>query len=242
MNKHSLLLKINISFIIALIAITALFKIIQEHEYVNEKEKLREHYHHMAMSVMKWKMGMIRYEELTKTLKKNNISYVKDSELHMRIKSLVNENHSACSLGGFYIYDEGDARYVVIPPIFGQVLLKDHNPKPIDVSDVWWLYSAFVLIILLLFISIVVSLYPLKRLQKQIRQFGEGEVDIDFSSSRRDEIAEVSNEFDKAVKKIRSVLEARKVFLRNITHEFKTPITSGKLALELLRNQSPKVF
>ena len=240
MNRHSILLKISISFFIAILAITALFIVIEKHEYVNKKEQLREHYHHMAMTVMKWKMGMTPYEELDATLKKNNISYIQDPGLHLKIKSLVNENHSACSLGGFYIYDIDNVRYIVIPPIFGEVLLKDHQPKPIDVSDVWWLYSAFVFIILLLFISITVSLYPLKRLQRQIKHFGEGDSNIDFSSSRKDEIAQVSNEFDKATKKIQSVLEARIVFLRNVTHEFKTPITSGKLALELIGDSKSK--
>jgi len=36
------------------------------------------------------------------------------------------------------------------------------------------------------------------------------------------------------------VLEARIVFLRNITHEFKTPITSGKLALEFINSSKSK--
>ena len=65
----------------------------------------------------------------------------------------------------------------------------------------WWLYGAFIAIMIILFLSIAISLYPLKHLQQQIRRFGEGEIDIDFTSTRKDEIAEVSNEFNKSAKK-----------------------------------------
>ncbi|MFT5661445.1 MAG: two-component system OmpR family sensor kinase [Sulfurimonas sp.] len=240
MNKHSILLKISVSFFIAIIAITALFNIIQEHEYANEKEKLREHYHHMAMAIMKWKMGQIQHAQLMAKLHKENMSMITDPVLHQKIKSKVSIKDKSCSVGDFYVYEQETFRYIIIPPIFGKVLLKDEKINPIDVSYVWWLYGAFVLIILLLYISIVVSLYPLKKLQVQIQRFGEGETDIDLSSTRKDEIAEVANEFNKAVQKIQEVLEARKIFLRNITHEFKTPLTSGKLALELLGSSKPK--
>lgn len=240
MNKHSLLLKINISFIIALLAITALFTVIQEHEYVNEKEKLREHYHHMAMSIMKLKMGQITESQLMAKFKTHNIKLINDPILHKEIKSKVSIEDKSCSVGDFYIYEEGQVRYVIIPPIFGTVLLKDEKITPVDVSYVWWLYGAFVLIIAFLYVSILISFYPLKKLQKQIQRFGEGEVDIDLSSPRKDEIAQVANEFNKSIQKINEVLEARKVFLRNVTHEFKTPVTSGKLAIELLEESKSK--
>ena len=240
MNRHSILLKISISFFIALIAITALFDVIEKHEYANEKEKLREHYHHMAMAIMKFKMGQITNPQLMAKLHKENIRLITDPILHEEIKSKVSIKDKSCSLGDFYIYEQETFRYVLIPPLFGKILLKDENIQPIDVSNVWWLYGAFVLIVLLLYISIVISLYPLKKLQKQIHRFGEGETDIDLSSSRKDEIAEVANEFNKSVQKIQEVLEARKVFLRNVTHEFKTPLTSGKLALELLEDSKSK--
>ena len=240
MNKHSLLLKIAIFFFIAFIAITFLFNIIEKHEYNNNKEKLQEHYHHIAMYVMRYKLGNITHTQLLEQLDKNNISLINDPQLHQKIKSHVSSNAAICSLGNFYMYEQENFRYIVVPPIFGPILLKDTSIIEIDVSYVWWLYGVFVFIILLLFASITVSLYPLKQLQQQIRRFGEGDVEMNFFSSRKDEIAEVSNEFNKSAKKIKNMLEARKIFLRNITHELKTPITSGKLAIEFLEESKSK--
>ena len=240
MNRNSILLKISVSFFIALLAITALFNVIEKHEIVNEKNKLREHYHHMAMAIMKWKMGMIEHSQLMATLKKENITLIEDPKLHQEIKQSVTADEAACSLGNFFIYEQGTYRYVIIPPIFGKILLRDNSIDPIDVSYVWWLYEAFVLTMVLLFVSILISLHPLKKLQQQVHRFGEGDIDINFATTKKDEISELANEFDKAAKKIKNVLEARQVFLRNITHELKTPVTSGKLALELLGDSKSK--
>ena len=53
-----------------------------------------------------------------------------------------------------------------------------------------------------------------------------------------DEIADVANEFDRAIRTIHTLQESRTLFLRNIMHELRTPITKGKLAAALL--ETPK--
>lgn len=65
-------------------------------------------------------------------------------------------------------------------------------------------------------------------------------MEIDLASKGKDEIAEVSNEFDKAVKKIKAMISSRAIFIRNITHELKTPITKGQLSLEFLEDSRTK--
>lgn len=78
------------------------------------------------------------------------------------------------------------------------------------------------------------DLLPLRVLHDQIRRFARGELDIDTSSKRRDEIAAIANEFNEAVHQLRQLQESRRLFLRNIMHELKTPLTKGKLALAML--------
>lgn len=78
------------------------------------------------------------------------------------------------------------------------------------------------------------SLLPLRVLHKQIRRFAQGELAIDTSSSRRDEIAAIANEFNEALGQLRQLQDSRQLFLRNIMHELKTPLTKGKLTLAML--------
>lgn len=240
MNKHSIILKISTFFIIALLATTALFKYMYDHQFESEKEELRIHYHHVAMSIMRWKIGDTTYQELINALEEDHMAIVEDKELYKSIQDIKKFDTVSCAKGDFHLYNHNSFRYVLIPPIVGKLLLKDTLTESINVSYVWWLYATFVVIMLLLLISIGISLYPLKQLQKQIKRFGEGDTSIDFFLDREDEIAQVSNEFNKAIKKINNVLEARKVFLRNTTHELKTPVTSGKIALELLEDSKSK--
>ncbi|UPT76939.1 ArsS family sensor histidine kinase [Sulfurovum sp. XGS-02] len=240
MNRHAILLRIVLFFFLALVATTALFKVMYQYEFTNEKERLKVHYHHVAMSIMRWKIGKNSYEELIEVLKRDNMYVVDDNVLYDEIQKLEKFDTVSCAQGDFHLYEKGLYRYVVVPPQVGNILLKDMDTQSINVNYVWWLYFAFIAIMLLLFFSIAISLIPLKHLQKQIRSFGEGNIDIDFSSTRNDEIAEVSNEFNKSAKKIRYLLKARMIFLRNITHECKTPITRGKLALEFIEESKSK--
>ena len=73
MNKHSILLRITIFFFLALVATTALFKVMHDHEFTSERERLRVHYHHVAMNVMRWKIGDTTYEQLIQALKIDDI-------------------------------------------------------------------------------------------------------------------------------------------------------------------------
>ncbi len=240
MNKHSIILRICVFFSIALVATTALFKYMYDHQFESEKEELRIHYHHVAMSVMRWKIGDTTYKELINALEEDHMAIVDDATLYKDIQGIGKFDTVSCAKGDFHLYNHNSFRYVLVPPVVGKLLLKDIKTESINVNYVWWLYAAFVLIMLLLLVSIGISLYPLKQLQMRIHRFGEGDTNIDFFLSSKDEIAEVSNEFNKAVKKINNVLDARRIFLSNVTHELKTPITSGKIALEMIKDSKSK--
>ncbi len=240
MNTHSILLKISLSFLLAFVAMTALFKIMYDYEFTSARENLRTHYHHVAMSVMRWRFADGTKEQLIVDLKKQNIEIIPDRKLYEKIieRKLFDRVH--CARGTFKLYEKDKFRYIVTPSSTGDMLLKDLATEPVNIYYVWWLYGAFVIVLFALFLSIAISIYPLKHLQVQIKRFGEGEMDLDLTSKNKDEIADVANEFDNAVKKIQAMMNSRAIFLRNITHELKTPITKGQLSLEFLEESRTK--
>lgn len=240
MKRHSILLKITIFFLIAFIATTALFKVMYDHEFTSVRENLRVHYHHVAMSVMRWRFGGGTQELLMKELKKQNIQIIEDTDVYDDIITEDRFDSVMCAKGEFDLYEKDGVRYIIAPSSVGEMILKDMATKPIDVYYVLWLYLAFVLVLFTLFLSILISLYPLKHLLIQIREFGEGKMELDLKSTRKDEIAEVSNEFDKAVNKMKAMMNSRAIFIRNITHELKTPVTKGQLSLEFLEPSRTK--
>lgn len=211
-----------------------------KYEFVSVKENLKVHYHQIAKFVMLWHFQKDTKEQLLINLKNKNIEIVTDKKIYEEmVKSEVFDTIS-CGMKNFYLYEKDNYRYMLTPDDAGNMLLKDLNTEPVNVYYMWWLYLAFILVLFALFMSIAISIYPLKHLQLQIHRFGEGDMDIDLASSGKDEIAEVSNEFDKAVKKIKTMISSRAIFIRNITHELKTPITKGQLSLEFLEESRTK--
>lgn len=240
MNRNSILFKISLFFLLAFIAMTILFKMMYDYEFISVRENLKVHYHKIAKYVMLWHIGKDTKEELIDNLKKQHIEIVLDKKLYEIIVKEKKFESISCGMQNFDLYEKDNFRYMITPQNTGEMLLKDLRTEPIDVYYMWWLYGAFVLILFALFLSIAISIYPLKHLQLQIRRFGEGNMDLNLESNRKDEIAEVSNEFDKAVSKIKGMMNSRAIFLRNITHELKTPIAKGQLSLEFLEPSRTK--
>ncbi|RZD16042.1 MAG: HAMP domain-containing histidine kinase [Candidatus Acididesulfobacter guangdongensis] len=94
-------------------------------------------------------------------------------------------------------------------------------------------------ILILLYISIFRSIRPLKKLRDNIEEFKNGNINVNLSSyaSRKDEIGFLAKEFKETIDNLKKTMSTRIWFIRNIAHELKTPITKGKIALELLKDE-----
>jgi two-component system OmpR family sensor kinase len=104
----------------------------------------------------------------------------------------------------------------------------------------FWIIGFMFLIVSFAFLWIVKTLLPLKNLKEEIKEFANGNLQIDCKSNAKDEIADVANEFDRAVKEIALLLESRQLFLRTIMHELKTPIAKGKIVSSLIEDKIQK--
>jgi len=100
--------------------------------------------------------------------------------------------------------------------------------------------GAMFLLFLLIYIMILKKLYPLKRLHKQIEQFADGNLDIKIDNQGGDEIGKIAQSFDKAIGHIRQLISSKNLFMRNIMHELKTPITKGRIVSETIDDPMAK--
>ncbi|MDQ7084030.1 MAG: ArsS family sensor histidine kinase [Sulfurovum sp.] len=111
--------------------------------------------------------------------------------------------------------------------------LNDYTPN----SSFYLLFGFILLSLLFTYLWLLNSLKPLHILKENINKFANGEVNIDCKSSKKDEIAIVSNAFDHAVTKIGLLLNSRQLFLRTVMHELKTPIAKGRIVCALLEDE-----
>lgn len=88
---------------------------------------------------------------------------------------------------------------------------------------------ALLTILFLLYGFIKKSMYPLQLLHKNIDKFSRGETIQKDELDSSDEVAQVSNAFCEAASTIDALQKSRILFLRNVMHELKTPITRAKL-------------
>ena len=98
----------------------------------------------------------------------------------------------------------------------------------------FWLVLLLIIDILLIwfYIFLLRKLKPLTILKDEIVKFSKGDLYLNTQIEGKDEIAQVGNEFNKAISKVRELTASRNLFLRNIMHELKTPITKGKIVTD----------
>jgi len=120
------------------------------------------------------------------------------------------------------------------------ILLEDRKIEGYNASYLLYAYGTVLSILLFSFGLIIVRIAPLRLLRRQIARFGEGDMGVRFHTNGEDEIALIANELETAQNKIRSLIESRTLFLRNIMHELKTPIAKGRIVTTMIEDEKQK--
>jgi len=76
---------------------------------------------------------------------------------------------------------------------------------------------------------------PVRALQKAVERFGGGDFTARVGSSRRDELGQVANTFDRMAGRIQTLLTAERRLLLDISHELRSPLARLGVAVELAR-------
>ena len=106
----------------------------------------------------------------------------------------------------------------------------------------FWCLILFVIDVLLIWFLLFLrkKLEPLLVLKENMILLSQGNFSISTKTAGKDEISQVANEFDNAIKQLRQLRESRNLFLRNIMHELKTPITKGRLISDMCEDDEKK--
>jgi len=162
-----------------------------------------------------------------------------------RVKKEI-EIHGRTIFSGRSVY--GDVRvfrtdkhtYIYVDRYDYTLMLLDKHPQ--DYIYELLLTIATILGVLLLFMYVMVlrKLYPLKKLHRQIEQFAAGDLDVKIEEAGDDEIGKIARSFDKAIRHIKQLMSSKNLFMRNIMHELKTPITKGRIIVETIDDPMAK--
>ena len=234
MFKDSLRNKINLVFSITLVLLASLFiaSVKYDHAKFEEHNALQERA--IAHYLYEYYLKTGKIDEAY--LESQNVSLIKDKGQEIQIERYFKEKgkYKKYAVDTYRLQ-----RIILINNDRFKLFLENRNKPKYPVKRII-VFSIVLMFILFLYLWIVRSLKPLSELKNKIKTFSEGNLNISCASDKDDEIAEVANEFDHAVKMIRELIQSRQLFLRAIMHELKTPIAKGRLMSEMLSDEKSK--
>lgn len=240
MIKNSILNKISAIFFLSLFLLVMFFALLLEHQSDKNLENMKQRQIQSVNYLLVMYRNNVQPGDIEEYfnnfgLKKVSSKHLQDSVMAQGV--VIFQKLSPISRFSSIIYN--DRYYLFIDNFESSVLLESQDYKNFN-DSLWVVFVIALLILLYMYISIFKSISPLKTLSSKIRKFAAGDLNIECKSERNDEIGEVANEFDKAAKKIRDLIDSRQLFLRTIMHELKTPIGKGRIVAEMLEDETAK--
>jgi two-component system, OmpR family, sensor kinase len=242
MNRQSIFFTISVSFIISVILVIASFLILITHDYKIKEEQLLDRYVPVTKMINRQeKIGID--ENFLKSLEEVNyvlfldMAKINAITYNPQTKVLVERIH-ARSNDIFRVLSLNDINYIYVKKKGNTLLIQDNNTSNSNSHIYIILVFAILLItIILVYLITLRKLIPLKILKDKVKTLGDENFDFECcNSDSKDEVSLLGMEFKKAALKLKSLKEARNIFIRNIMHELKTPITKGKFLTQLEQN------
>jgi two-component system OmpR family sensor kinase len=230
-NRHSIFFKLNLLFVLALLMLALLFVFFRHNATLHELRQagLRG----MELGRLLHHTRGASAQQRAASLKEAQFELLAPQQLPPSARKLQAPKTGPERRRPFALYIDGDTYYFKSRLRYDDFLVRDNRPAE-GFAGMHGLFLLLLAGLFALYLTLRRSLLPLKTLTLNIRRFARGDHDIDTSSERRDEIALISNEFNDAARKIEQLQSSRQLFLRNIIHELKTPLTRGKLALAMM--------
>jgi len=144
------------------------------------------------------------------------------------------------SLGKVRVFFLDDNHYIYVQRMGYNLMLKDNKAKNYNFQYAIAIGLFLIALLLLIYLAVLKKLYPLKQLHKQIQGFAKGDMQTRITYKYDDEIGKIAQSFDDAILSINELSNSKNLFMRNMMHELKTPITKGRIAVEMLEDESTK--
>ncbi len=238
MKKSSIFFSITFIFFIAAIGVLVAYFYLIKYDKQKYTHELNDRYSIVSRATLYRLISQPINREFKNELKIYKVTMITDNE---RMEKILQDGEILQSvksrLGSSSIYYYKKNNYLLIESINGKsILLEDraYSPYIKQILYIQLIFIGIASILLLTYIVTIRKLKPIRKIKSEIDKFANGDLDIDCSMENDNEITEVANAFDHAVSQIRKLNSSRRLFLRNIMHELKTPITKGRITSEML--------
>jgi len=237
MRNISVNLFINILFILVLTLLIGAFFAFISLDKERQKNAQIARYKLISNALLSTASLNPSHEEMDKFYKNSRVKPVAIDANRLLILSKGKSIFEGESVyGRMQIFAVGDTNYIYLQRYGTNMMLKDIDSKEARLNLTIFIASLIALLFLFFYIVTMQKLAPLKRLNREILEFANGNMNVKITHKSRDEIGQIGQSFDDAIHHIKALLESKNLFMRNMMHELKTPITKGRIAVEMVED------
>ncbi len=237
MTKSSIFYSITFIFTISIVSIFLALLFLLEYDKQNYTEKLNTKYSIIARATLFHLNNFITNDELKRQVQGYQMREITDKNTKEQIiqhAQIIQKISDRIGTSAILRYDND--HYLQIETKYSSLLLKDEDFQPYRYDLIKTIFGVVFAIIIVAYILTIRKLKPLRKLKRQMDRFAKGDLNIHCKTDGEDEISQVANAFHNAVEQINKLNQSRQLFLRNIMHELKTPITKGRISAEMLED------
>ena len=238
---------IHILFSVAFVFLVVIFLLLKSWDKDREKIDEFKRYQLISISMLSKLETSPDAKELEDLLSTFHLKLVDEKLLPQIIDEIAKRGKTIYDVGSnigqmrvFKIAKDKKYIYIQKPPydLMLVSILPPNYYKEIAISAI----SLLVILLLFIYWAILKKLKPLKTLHQEIEKFANGDSDIKITYKYNDEIGKIAKSFDDAIDHINQLSQSKNLFMRNMMHELKTPITKGRIAVEMIDDEATKAI
>jgi two-component system OmpR family sensor kinase len=177
--------------------------------------------------------------QIEKLSKKLNLTRIKNRDKNIRILNNARVIFAKESIDSrVRVFQLKKKFYIYIQSIGYNLMYEINVEKNYKLFIAVVLFNLILLLILMLYFAILKKLRPLKNLHNEIIKFSNGDLGVELKDLSKDEIGQISKSFNTAIKNINQLVNSKNMFMKNILHELKTPITKGLFLSNLIETKN----
>ncbi|MCI6989664.1 MAG: ArsS family sensor histidine kinase [Campylobacter sp.] len=241
MKRFSIFYTIAFIFVLTFVSIILAFSWLKSYDKQNYTSELNTRYSIIARLTLFNISKLMSDEEYQSQMKDFEVINIEDESEKNRINEnskVLEEIKTELGTAAILVYEKYN--YLKISHGNSVVLLKDAQYQPFRYQIINLIYAFVLLVVFASYFFVYKKLKPLKEIKKQIDKISIGNLIVDKISTGSDEISEIGEALYDSAIHIRKLNESRQLFLRNIMHELKTPITKGRITVEMIDDGKQK--
>ena len=244
-NKNSIFFTLGISLVVTILLLIVSFFTIYQIEQTKQFSLLKKKYLTISKIINQEYIRFGFTNDLKYMINDMDLILIENySDIDFILKSenlqLIHKTRSENIL--LYIFHNNDDNILHFQTPFEDFIIIDNNVKLNNFNQVTlFIFLSLLIIILIIAYSLYKKLAPLNELTSKINDIGKNNLTLDFlQDNAKDEVSLLAKSLLEKSENLNQLKTARDVFIRNIMHELKTPITKGRFLTQLPESKENK--